>query len=68
MSATVRHPEISVQLSGTDGNAFSVLSRMTRALRAAGCDDAEVQEFMEEATTGSYDLLLATCMSWVDVS
>lgn len=62
---TIRHPEVQVQLTGTDGNAFAVLGQVAKALRKAGIDPTE---FMAEATAGDYDHLLATCMKWVDVA
>ncbi len=62
-----KHPEIQVQLSGSDGNAFAVLGAVSRALRRAGCDEAEVKEFNDEATSGGYDHLLTTAMAWVEV-
>lgn len=64
----VKHPEVSVQLTGQDGNAFAILGRVRTALRQAGVPDDEIKEFMAEATAGDYDHLLATCMKWVDVS
>jgi hypothetical protein len=69
MSAAIpRHPEVVVALVGTDGNAFAVLGAVNRALRRAGVDKAEQDEFMAEATAGDYDHLLITVMRWVDVS
>ncbi len=65
---TIRHPEIEVELIGKDGNAFNVLGLVFRALRKAGLDEAEIKEFETEATAGDYNHLLATCMSWVEVS
>ena len=62
----MRHPEIEVQLTGEDGNAFSVLGRVTKALRRAGVSKEERDLFMVEATAGNYDDLLNTCMDWVD--
>jgi hypothetical protein len=62
----VRHPEVVVQLTGGDGNAFAVLGALRRALREAGHAD-EVDEFFAEATSGDYDHLLRTCMRWVTV-
>jgi hypothetical protein len=62
-----RYPEIEVQLTGTDGNAMSVMSKVTRALRQHGHAD-EVSEFMAEAMSGDYDNVLVTCMKWVSVS
>jgi len=64
----VRHPEVSVQLTGTDGNAFSVIGRVSNALRRAGVRNGEIDEFTTEATSGDYSNVLATCMRWVNVS
>ena len=64
---TPRHPEITVQLTGTDGNAFAVIGTVTSALRRAGVPAAERAEFEREAMSGTYDHLLRTCCAWVDV-
>ena len=64
----VRYPEIHVQLTGNDGNAFAVLGQIRAALRHAGVEQSEITAFMQEATDGDYDHLLATCMAWVDVA
>jgi hypothetical protein len=62
----VQYPEVTVTLSGEDGNAFGILGRVQRALRNAGVPDEEISQFMEEATAGDYDHLLQTVMRWVD--
>ena len=56
-----------VQLTGEDGNAFSILGRVDAALRDAGATRDERNDFIEEATSGDYDELLVTCMEWVNV-
>jgi hypothetical protein len=61
-----RHPEVQVQLSGEDGNAFAILGRTAAALRRAGVPQEEVDAFFAEATSGDYDHLLQTTMAWVD--
>jgi hypothetical protein len=61
-----RHPDICVQLSGQDGNAFAVLGRTAAALRAAGVPQEGIDTFFAEATSGDYDHLLQTTMAWVD--
>lgn len=61
-----KFPEIVVQLSGEDGNAFAILGRVSKALRRAGHGDA-VKAFMDEATSGDYDHLLNTAMQFVTV-
>lgn len=62
-----KYPGIEVQLTGTDGNAIALLSKVSRALRRNG-HASEVDDFMAEATSGDYDHLLATCVKWVRVS
>jgi hypothetical protein len=62
----VRYPDISVSLSGEDGNAFGILGRVTKALRRAGVPKDEIDEFYAEATAGDYDHLLQTVMRWVE--
>jgi len=61
-----RYPEVQVQLSGQDGNAFAILGRTSAALRAAGVPSAEIDAYFAEATSGDYDHLLHTTMAWVD--
>jgi hypothetical protein len=61
-----RYPDIYVQLSDEDGNAFAILGRTTRALRQAGLAQDEIDQYYAEATSGDYDHLLQTTMRWVD--
>jgi hypothetical protein len=63
--AQPRYPDICVQLSGEDGNAFAILGRTTRALRQAELAQAEIDQYYAEATSGDYDHLLQTTMRWV---
>lgn len=64
---TTRYPDIEVQLTGNDGNAMSIMTRVSRALRIAGVSDKEVNEYMAEAMSGDYDNVIYTSMQWVDV-
>ena len=63
----VRYPGLTVHLTGCDGNAFSLMAAVTKALRWYGVDEAEIDLFDVEAKAGDYDALLRTCMTWVDV-
>lgn len=65
--STPKFPDVTVQLTGSDGNAYAVMGAVSRALRKAGHAD-QVSAFQAEATSGDYNHLLATAMSWVDVS
>ncbi len=60
-----KYPNVTVQLSGEDGNAFLIMGRVGRALRRAGVPSKEVGEFTDEATSGDYDHLVQTAMRWV---
>ena len=64
----IKYPDVEVQLSGEDGNAFAILGRVRSALRRAGVDKTEIEAFTTEATSGDYNHVLQTCMSWVDVA
>jgi hypothetical protein len=62
-----KFPHITVPLTGTDGNAFAVLGKVSRALRRAGIPQAERDAFMQQATAGDYNRLLQVVMHWVDI-
>lgn len=62
------HPEVIVRLTGTDGNGFAILCKISQALTRAGVRQDEIEAFRAEATRGTYDNLLATAMRWVTVS
>lgn len=64
----LRHPEIEVQLSGVNGNAFVILGIVKRALRDAGVPLAEQNLYLDEATSGDDDHLLRTTVQWVNVA
>lgn len=61
-----KHPEIEVQLTGEDGNAFFILGKVKKALKRAGHNE-DAEEFYKEATSGDYNNLLATCTNYVTV-
>lgn len=64
----IRYPNIEVQLTGEDGNAFFIIARVSNALRRNKVSDAEIKEFRNEAMSGNYDHVLQTCMAWVDAA
>ena len=62
-----KYSDITVQLTGKDGNAFNILGICLQAMRRAGLSQEERDAFQAEATSGNYDRLLATCMEWFEV-
>ena len=63
----VRYPDITVQLTGENGNAFNVIGLVQRALKQAKVPAEEVAKFRTEAMSGDYDNVLVTAMRWVNV-
>jgi len=64
----IKYPNITVELCGHDGNAFSILGRVIQAMRRGGVLKQDIDQFREEAMSGDYDNLLQTAMKWVDVT
>ena len=64
----MKYPNIKVQLTGRNGNAFAIIGSVSQALRQAGVNKDEVKKFIDEAMSSDYDNLLVTCMNWVDVN
>lgn len=66
--SAVKYPDITVNLVGGDGNAFSILGRVNRALVKHNIDSEAIDEFMDEAMSGDYDHLLRTVCAYVEVT
>lgn len=64
----IKYPDVHVQLTGTDGNAYAIMGAVATALRRAGVSSEEIEKYQEESMSGDYDNLLQTAMRWVDVS
>jgi hypothetical protein len=62
-----KFPDVEVQLSGEDGNAFAIMGAVSKALRRAGKGQDAIDEFTKDATSGDYDHLLRVAMETVDV-
>jgi hypothetical protein len=63
-----KYPEIEVQLTEQDGNAFAIMGAVSRELRKAGVSKNEINEYTTQSMSGDYDNLLRTAMEWVSVS
>ena len=64
---TPKYSDITVKLTGQDGNAFAVIGRCREAARDAGLSEGEIAAFMAEAIAGDYDHLLQTAMRWFEI-
>jgi hypothetical protein len=62
----VKYPEVKkVKLIGEDGNAFSILARVMKAMKVAGLPKEAIDAYYTEATSGDYDHLLQTTLRYV---
>lgn len=50
-----------------DGNAFVIMGRVAKALKRAGYSQEEIKRYIDEATSGDYNHLLAVTMKRVEV-
>ncbi len=41
----IKHPEVKVQLTGRDGNAFAILEAVRKAMRRGGISGDEIDQF-----------------------
>jgi hypothetical protein len=62
-----KYPNITIKLTGTNGNAFAVMGKVTRALKQNNISKEIQDKFFEEATSGDYNHVLQTCMDYVEV-
>lgn len=65
---TSKHPDVKVKLTGTDGNTFALLGRVSTALNKAGYADDAREMTNRVFECGSYNEALATLMDYVEVS
>lgn len=63
----VKYPRIFVGLIGGDGNAFTILGKVIKALKKANIPAEEVKKYEAEATSNDYNSLLVITMNWVHV-
>jgi len=64
---SVKYPNIKVVLVGHDGNAYSIMGRVSNALRKAHVPKKEIDKYLEESTSGDYNNLISTVTKWVNV-
>jgi len=56
-----------VKLVGEDGNAFSIMGRVKKALMRAGADKEYIEKYLKESTVADYSYLLSVSMEYVNV-
>jgi hypothetical protein len=67
-TSEVTYPDVHVELSGQDGNAFVIIGRVSGAIRKAHGDEAATRFTSQASETQSYDELLQFVMRTVETS
>lgn len=66
---SLTYPQISVELVGTDGNAYALIGTVGRALKDGGVSREQIAEWNRQAFEApSYDDLLRFIIETVEVS
>jgi hypothetical protein len=65
---TPKYPNVivAIDLDSPDGNAFSIMATVSRALRNAGATKEEVSQYTMDSMSGDYDNLIAVQSKWVN--
>jgi hypothetical protein len=63
----IKYPDVRVYLSGEDGNAFTIMSRVKKALERNSVPQEEIDLYLKESKSGDYDHLLQTAAAWVTI-
>lgn len=62
-----RYPDIEVQLTGTDGNVFALMGRVSHALKRGEVPHDQIDEMRAEVfSSDSYEAALNVLSSWVE--
>lgn len=56
-----------VKLTGTDGNAFSIMGRTRAAMRECGWTNAEISEATNDMMADDYDALIRAVCKYCEV-
>jgi len=62
-----KFPDVTVTLTGKDGNAFAVMGAVRKAMRQAKISQEEIEAYQNAAMNGDYDNLLRVTMETVNV-
>lgn len=61
-------PNVTVNLTDRNGNAFMIMGAVTLAMRREGIDKKTIDAYRDEAMSGNYDHLLQVTMRYVNVN
>ena len=60
-------PMYDISVTPMDGNAFSIMGAVSKAIRRAGASNEVISQYREESMSGSYDNLIQVAMKYVNI-
>ena len=60
----IKYPEVQFQITDADPNAFGIMGLAQKAARKAGLTKDQIEEYIEEATSGDYNNVISTTMKY----
>ncbi|MBD3277138.1 MAG: hypothetical protein GF388_02465 [Candidatus Aegiribacteria sp.] len=58
--------EKTIQLTGTDKNAFAIIGKCRKALLRSGASAEKIREYTDNATGGNYDNVIETTIRYLE--
>jgi hypothetical protein len=58
--------KVNLSLDGVNGNAFAIMGVFRRQAKREGWSKEEIDQVLNEATSGDYENLVATILSYCD--
>lgn len=66
--AMIMKPMYDIEVTPMDGNAYSIMGAVSKAIRRAGATDEQIKEYQEKSRSGDYDNLIRVAMQYVNIS
>ena len=63
----MKTPKYNVSVRPTDGNAYSILNAVTKAMQQEGATKEERDEYFKRATEDDYDHLISVSQEYVNL-
>ena len=60
-------PMFDIEVRPMDGNAFSIMGAVSKAMRRAGASDEVIKNYQAESQSGDYDNLVQVAMKHVNL-
>jgi hypothetical protein len=64
----IMKPMYDIEVTPMDGNAYSIMGAVSKAIRRAGATDEQIKEYQEKSRSGDYDNLIRVAMQYVNIS